>query len=1003
VKTPRGDEAATVQEAGAVGRDDAVELARGATLGRYVVLDRVGAGGMGVVYSAYDPELDRKIAVKLLKPRPGRPGATAQQRVRLVREAQAMARLQHPNVITVLDVGTLDERVFVAMEFVDGRTLTEWLDQSTHTWREIVEVFALAGRGLGAAHDAGIVHRDFKPDNVLIGADGHVYVTDFGLARAVDDAQDADDDEARSELQSGSGDALSTPVTRTGVVLGTPAYMAPEQHLAQPTDARSDQFSFCIALYEGLFGERPFAGDDAAAVAANILAGKLRPEPKDRSVPGAVRRVLLRGLHSDRDQRYDSMGALLADLTVDHGPRRRRLILGAAVATAATAAVFAIFESRDEERLCTGGDDALAQVWSDASRGGGRDAFIASDAPGAPQAWQESQRIVDAYGVRWTSMYREACTATHERGVQSQELLDLRMQCLRRRLGEVEALANVFQGADGAVVANAVNAAAALTSLDGCANAAALQERVPPPEDKATGGRVEELREGLAAVKALVDAAKFPEARTRLDPLVQAAMQIDYAPIRAEARYQQGLYEMAVEDDAAAAVSLEEAVFYGEQARDDELVARACSELVYSVGYKLTKLDRALEWDRCAEAKILRLGGSDELEGRRLQRLGIVIQEKGDYDRALDIYQRALALREKVSGIDSAAYSVALSSVAGIEHEKANYAEAVTLYERALAIKEKIYGPDHIENLPVMNNLATSYNQLGRDDEALALYERGKAGYARFRGPESEGVALALSNIGNIRMQRGRFEDARDALTEAIRIYEQERGPNHPDVAGAVSTLAISYATQGKLAEAEPHFKRVVDIRTAIYGEDHAETAYAINNYGTLLADQKKYDEALPILERALQLKQEHLGAEHPGVSTTLDVLAKIKYERGDFATGIAYFERSIAIREKAFGADSERVSEPLLELGALYLAQHKPARAVEPLERALKLREAAKRTPAWKLAEARFALAKALWDNRADRKRARQLAQAALSGFEDGERDSAEDLAEVKAWLAKR
>ncbi len=307
-------------------------MPRGASLGRYLVLGRLGGGGMGVVYAAHDPELDRKVAIKLVR---HDAFASSEGRARLLREAQALARLQHPNVIAIHDVGTFGEQVFIAMEHVAGQTLTAWLG-SGRPWREIVATFTLAGRGLEAAHRAGLVHRDFKPDNVLLDAEGRVRVLDFGLARSAQDSESPPIDPAAPTGAAAPVAAL----TETGAILGTPAYMSPEQHLGQPTDARTDQFSFCVALFEALYGLRPFAGETVATLALEVTTGRVQSPPRGAKVPAFVHAALLRGLRSRPDERFASMGELLAALARD--PRRRVLgrlaLLGAACAALAAGA-----------------------------------------------------------------------------------------------------------------------------------------------------------------------------------------------------------------------------------------------------------------------------------------------------------------------------------------------------------------------------------------------------------------------------------------------------------------------------------------------------------------------------------------------------------------------------------------------------------------------------------------------------------------------------------------
>src|SRR6266496_701655 len=309
-------------------------LARGSSIGRYIVLAMVGRGGMGEVYAAYDPELDRKVAVKLLRVKPGNGVSLAEGRTRTLREAQAIARLSHPNVVVVFDVGTFEDKVFIAMEYVEGNTVTYWLQVQQRAWKEILQVFTDAGRGLAAAHEKGLIHRDFKTDNVMVSRDRHVRVMDFGLARQVQEksgpaaAPAPTPSTASGGAKTGqSGVVQAIPIqgrsssgmfdarlTRTGAMMGTPAYMAPEQFLGTPTDARSDQFSFCISLYEALYGERPFEGSTMSTLTANVVQGNVREAPSGSKVPIWVRKVLLRGLMPRAKDRWPSMEALLEAL-----------------------------------------------------------------------------------------------------------------------------------------------------------------------------------------------------------------------------------------------------------------------------------------------------------------------------------------------------------------------------------------------------------------------------------------------------------------------------------------------------------------------------------------------------------------------------------------------------------------------------------------------------------------------------------------------------------------
>ena len=360
-------------------RDSRAEaLERGAAAGRYVILDRIGAGGMGVVYAAYDPELDRRVALKLLRTdRFAAPG-----HLRLLREAKALARLTHPNVVAVHDAGTFGDQVFVAMELVEGETLRQWLEAGSRSWREVLDRLLAAGRGLAAAHAAGLVHRDFKPENVLLGRDGRVRVVDFGLAKALADA--AEEEPAAPD----SGGELASPLTEWGAVLGTPAYMAPEQIRGIAADARSDQFSFCVALYEALYGERPFAGKGPREIAEAVARGVPREAPAGTKVPGWLRAVVLRGLKADPEERYPDMDVLLRDLERDPAAVRRRWLVAAAIVLVAGAVFGSLgYIQARRGQLCGGAEERIAGVWNAERKQAIHEAFRAARLPFAENAW----------------------------------------------------------------------------------------------------------------------------------------------------------------------------------------------------------------------------------------------------------------------------------------------------------------------------------------------------------------------------------------------------------------------------------------------------------------------------------------------------------------------------------------------------------------------------------------------------------------------------------------
>jgi eukaryotic-like serine/threonine-protein kinase len=526
--------------------DSGPALAPGAIVGRYVVQARLGEGGMGVVYAARDPELNRKVALKVL-----RGDARDPQRLgeRLRREAQAMAQLAHPNVVMVHDVGSLGNRLFIAMELVEGTTLRGWLAASPRSWREIVAKLVPAGEGLAAAHAAGLVHRDFKPDNVLVGMDGRVRVGDFGLARAFSSTPSISETSALVQLTSAR--------TITGSIVGTPYYMAPEQFLGQIVDERTDQFAFCVTLHSAIVGQHPFQGDSLESLSHAVTHGLYRPPSRPDPMPRWLRRVLRRGLSTRPEHRYPSMRHLLRALTRD---RRRRLRYAAAAVLPVLALAAVVTIASRPGSPCAGGEAKWAGVWDGARAGAVARAFVATGQPYAGAALAQVRRELDRYRRAWTLTHNEACEAARVRGEQTHEMLAKRGLCLDQRLERVRALTDGFLAADAGTVAGAAYALDALPELAPCSDVQALALQPAPPED----ARVARVLRDLARVHDLASARH----------LVDEARQLGYRPLEAEALLEQARVERAAGDAVAARRDLERAIWAAEAAHVDEAAAR---------------------------------------------------------------------------------------------------------------------------------------------------------------------------------------------------------------------------------------------------------------------------------------------------------------------------------------------------------------------------------------------------------------------------------------------
>ena len=567
--------------------------------GRYVILQHVGHGAMGNVYAAYDPDLDRKVAVKVLRDSTrGRPLPAS-----LAREAKAMAKLVHPHVVTVFDVGHCERGVFVAMEFVEGLTLRTWLKQQERSWREVLAAFVQAGQGLAAAHAAGVIHHDFKPDNVLVSAGGGVKVADFGLARVAAGTAAAVSGElgdpalTRSQSASApaSGSATPTQATEHGPV-GTLAYMAPERHLLRPADARSDQFSFCVALHEALYRERPFIGTDLATLREAVLYGAPAEPPRGSPVPARVAAALRRGLARAPDDRFPGMDALVAALA-EPAPRRRHWTLSAGLLLGASTAMMAATRGED---VCAAAGATEDAAWS-ARTTALRERF-------AGTAVDEELRTLDEIEGRWLTRRRGNCSAGERLAA---DLRLAREACLDQRIAQMQAA--LVQARTAASGDEAAHQLAQVARHDDCDDPAALSEVTPPTPTQA--GAVRAGRAALAEVAALEVAGAYTAASTALEPLEREALALAYPPLVAELTYQRARLEHYRGASAQARDSLERAIDLAEAHRHDRLAADAWGFWVETAALAnavpQADIDAALRRALAAQSRLQRTGQRD--------------------------------------------------------------------------------------------------------------------------------------------------------------------------------------------------------------------------------------------------------------------------------------------------------------------------------------------------------------------------------------------------------
>ena len=931
------------------GKDEADEdvFHPSAKLERYVALQPIGAGSMGVVYAAYDPDLDRKVALKVLRPEPGR--SAVEMQARLLREAKALARLSDPNVVAIYDVGTVGDRVFIAMEFVTGTTLGAWLGEAQRPWREVLGALLRAGRGLAAAHAAGLVHRDFKPDNVLVGRDGRVRVTDFGLARrALVEETDT----------KGEADAPALEINRSRAFAGTPAYMAPEQLRGELIDLRADIFSFCATAFEALYAARPFEGATVEELLEARAAGRFR-EARSSRVPPRIRRILLQGMSPRAEDRHPTMEALLAELSRD--PRATLWRVAAAVTALALvgAAIVQGRASASTAQLCTGGDARFAAEWGEERGRAVHDKFNASGLPFADRAYAGADEALSAYGHAWTRMHRDACEATRIRGEQSERLLDTRMQCLSRRLRDVNAAVELLASGDPKVIENALQVVRGLAPVEVCGGAESLDVLDGddgPPLAEDTRAR---LDAALSRARSLRDAGKYAESLAAARLALAGAQAEGSRGREAEALLIAGEMTDRIGQIDEGARLLGEAAAIAVEGRQDAVAARAMGALIYVAGARKAQIKEGLSWERLAIAIVKRLGAPPLLEAAVLQRAGVTKHAAGMHAEAEADLARVITIQERQLGPESFELAAALSELGRILRDRGERARARAAFDRALVIQERSLGPDHPE------------------------------------------VATTLRFLADLDAREGRYEDAITRLDRTRTIQERALEPEHLDIAYTINALANAHLISSDYAKALPLYERACPLGEKTLGPAHPEVSMCRTNIAITMIELGRAKEARAILGPALAVVEAKLGPQHNYVAFIEGTIARAIEEQGGCAEALPHYRRAAAIHEKSLGGHNAELSEILVGIGRCDSKLGRPREALAPLERAVSIQSSHPGTPT-ENGRARFTLARALWKV-GEEARALALAEAARGFFMQEPKGGGAPLAEVDAWLGER
>jgi serine/threonine protein kinase len=734
------------------------QLAPGTRVGRYQILAAIGRGGMGEVYAAYHPDLDRRIALKVVF---GERAADPDRQRRLLREAQIIARLNHPNIVTVHDAGVIGERVYVAMEFVDGQTISAWLKEKPRAWQEIVQVFLAAGQGLAAAHAAEIVHRDFKPQNVMIGTDGRVRVMDFGLARPL---QSEEPVPAPGAAPAGE----PTVSTTVGALVGTPAYMAPEQLVGGRADMRSDQFSFCVALHEAIHGVRP----------------GVRPEPEDhrtaRRAPPWLNAVVRRGIEPESSRRFASMNELLRALEQGRNRVRHRVALVAAGLLMVIAVVGATQISRTRQFSCAPPKDRLEAVWPAEGAAGQRRGnlharFSASGLSGAEALWTRVASALDRHVHDWSAMYQATCEATHVRREQSPEVLDLRMTCLGDNLDEVRAYVDAVMTTDPLPSSHAVETVEALTPVARCADVKNLRLQIPLPEDPAVRQKVQALQQRLKTIETLL-AVRSDKAEQQLKDVEPEIRQLHYRPLLGQFLLRRGWASCETSPLEARPI-IEEALLVAESSHDDLSVARAADLLAYTETVR-GRFERARQWLSFGDSVVDRIHAHGSLtEAWLLNEWGNFYFDTGNLTAALESQRRAIDLKRSLLGPNHPDVARSILNLSNILAELNRWDEALATLRAAASIFDRYGDQDPVVPSWLALNKGHILLHIGRLDEAEADLEKARS----IGGRSADGVFMSevLTALAELRIAQRRPREGLALARRAQALEERIGEENH--------------------------------------------------------------------------------------------------------------------------------------------------------------------------------------------------------------------------------
>jgi tetratricopeptide (TPR) repeat protein/predicted Ser/Thr protein kinase len=772
---------------GGVGESIFGDRAEGRLIGRHIgnvrIEEFIGAGGMGEVYLGMDERLDRKVAVKSLKP-----GLRVSEDVRnrFYREARILSRLDHPSICRLYDLVDSTDPPCLLLEYLDGRPLTELVGDLKE--EEILDIAIQTAEALAAAHGEGVIHRDLKPDNIMVMDDGTVKILDFGIGRLIEDIgpepvlpQEPD----RSRVHHGD-----TPTVH-GAIMGTPRYMSPEQAMGEPVTPATDVFSLGIVLF-GLFeGRSPYPTEDPLALLAQIPTAEIEAPP---SASQALRDLVTLLLDKDPMARPSAAEAAASLKWIREAPKRKRRRIWALAAgcVGVAALIGALVGGRilgEGRYRCKGFERHLDGIWDP----GVQEALgYGYRSIGRDSSWQLLQPVLEDYSRQWLTLREDVCQSTWIHREQTPELLDLEIECLDQHLQSMASLLEVLARDPAATVDRAVLGALALPSMEVCLNADLVRSRVPLPENPEVRSRVDAARKAISEARALYDTGEYARGWEVLEPLDQSIRSIDYKPLSALYDYVRGLVLEKRGEIRQAEDILKEALLEAEVGRDDRLAAQAWIRLVWIRGVVLSDGERIEETIEFARAALGRLGDDPELEGALANHEGAIKRDFGDPQGALDLCVEALRLRKVAFGEKHPKVASTLQNCANDMSDLGDLEGALKMAREALEMRIDLLGPSHPSVYISLMGVEQILRGLGRKNEARELLRRAIVIAENAYPPEHPQIGTLKSNLSVQAVRNGEYEEARRLAEEGYSILKASLGLHALATEDALLNLVVA-------------------------------------------------------------------------------------------------------------------------------------------------------------------------------------------------------------------